>query len=60
MTHDHDPLFTAAQATNQSNGRGWDFSSPHFHEPFNWRLAAPVIVAVVIAVVGLAMCGVVS
>lgn len=60
MTHDHDPLYTAAQSTNQSGGRGWDFSSPDFHEPINWRAVVPAIIAVVLAIVGTAMCGGVS
>ncbi len=52
MTQMTDPLYSAARATDQSGGRGWDFRSSDFHEPINWRVTAPLVVALGLAFAG--------
>lgn len=44
-----DPLFVAAQRTNQSGDRGWDFRPSADREPSNLGKGALVIIGVVIA-----------
>lgn len=42
-----DPLFTAAQRTNQAGGRGWDFRDDH--EPSKSGVTVAILAAVIVA-----------